>query len=203
MKARTLALLAVVVSLLALATAAYGAGGTGWWHGPGSGRSGMSGTGMMSGSGGMGSSGMTATVRSEADYLVEMVAHHQEAISSARELERSQRPVMRTFGAQVVRTQSAEVERMRQLLSRWFPDRSFGANYEPMMRDLTRLSGDNLDQAFLDDMIPHHMTAVMMSQHLLLGGFATHEEVEDLAQSIRDTQHDEIVQMQRWRATWF
>ena len=186
MKMRTLALVAVVVSVFALAIAANGASGNGRWHGPG-----------------MSQMGMSATVRSEADYLVEMVAHHEEAISSARELVRSDRPEMRTFGAQIVRTQSGEVERMRQWLSRWYPDRSLDANYEPMMRDLTRLVGDDLDEAFLDAMIPHHMMAVRMSQHLLLGGVATHEEVEDLARSIRDTQHDEIVLMQQWRAERF
>ena len=71
-----------------------------------------------------------------------------------------------------------------------------------MMRDLSGLSGDRLDQAFLQDMIGHHMAAVMMSQHLLRGG-AEHGEVAELAREIRDGQHAEIVTMRRWLALWF
>jgi uncharacterized protein (DUF305 family) len=71
-----------------------------------------------------------------------------------------------------------------------------------MMRDLTGLSGDALDLAFLQDMIGHHMSAVMMSQHLLWRG-TDHAEVAALARSIRDDQHAEIIQMQRWMTQWF
>ena len=71
-----------------------------------------------------------------------------------------------------------------------------------MMRDLAGLSADRLDRTFLEDMIGHHMAAVMMSQHLLWRG-TDHEEVGDLARSIRDDQHAEIIRMQRWLALWF
>jgi uncharacterized protein (DUF305 family) len=71
-----------------------------------------------------------------------------------------------------------------------------------MMRDLSRLSGDDLDRAFLRDMLGHHMVAVMMSQHLLWRG-ADHNEVAELARSVRDDQHAEIVVMRRWLAQWF
>ena len=52
----------------------------------------------------------------------------------------------------------------------------------------TSLDGlcDALDQAFLEDMIPHHGMAVMMSQQLLARGLAEHQEVTDLATAIRD-----------------
>jgi hypothetical protein len=47
------------------------------------------------------------------------------------------------------------------------------------------------------------MMAVMMSQQLLVRGYADHEEVDRLATSIRDEQHAEIVQMRRWLTGWF
>jgi uncharacterized protein (DUF305 family) len=83
-----------------------------------------------------------------------------------------------------------------------YPEQSTTVDYRPMMRDLSGLSGDRLDRAFLQDMISHHMAAVMMSQHLLWRG-TDHEEVAALAQSIRDDQHAEINQMQRWLTQWF
>ena len=145
--------------------------------------------------------GAYATAR-EPEFLAEMVAHHQEAVSAARELARSNRPRMRAFGESIVETQSAQIEQMTAWLTDWYPEQSTTVDYRPMMRDLSDLSGDRLDRAFLQDMIGHHMVAVMMSQHLLWQG-TDHEEVADLARSIRDDQHAEIIQMQRWLAQWF
>jgi uncharacterized protein (DUF305 family) len=75
-------------------------------------------------------------------------------------------------------------------------------DYEPMMRDLSGPEGDRLDRVFLEDMIGHHMTAVMTSQQLLMRDVATHPQVERLAERIRDEQHDEIVMMRRWLSRW-
>ena len=138
---------------------------------------------------------------SEPEYLAEMVAHHREAVAAARELARSDRPQMRAFGESIVETQSAQIEQMTAWLFEWYPEQSTTVDYRPMMRDLSGLSGDRLDRAFLQDMIGHHMVAVMMSQHLLWRG-ADHEKVAALARSIRDDQHAEIIQMQRWLAQW-
>ena len=141
-------------------------------------------------------------VDSEHEYLAEMVAHHREAVAAARELVRSDRPQLRGFGESVVETQSAQIELMTAWLADWYPDENTAVEPRPMMRELSGLSGDRLDRAFLQDMIGHHMAAVMMSQHLLWRG-TNHEEVAHLARSIRDDQHTEIVQMQHWLARWF
>lgn len=138
----------------------------------------------------------------ESDYLVEMVAHHGEAVEAAGELARSDRPAMRAFGDSIVKSQSAQIDQMSAWLADWYPGQDPDAGYQPMMRDLTELSGDRLDRAFLEDMVGHHMMAVMMSQRLLSQG-TDHQEVADLARSIRDDQREEIIQMQRWLSEWF
>jgi len=127
----------------------------GWWD--------DSWNSMMTGPGMMGS----YAVASEPEYLAEMVAHHREAVAAARELARSDRPEMRAFGESIVETQSTQIEQMTAWLSDWYPEQSTTVDYRPMMRDLSGLSGDRLDRAFLQDMVGHHMAAVMMSQHLL------------------------------------
>lgn len=183
-----IAVVAVVVAMAAAAAAGTvgwrGDGSTGWRHGS---------NGWMHGS----------VVSSEFAYLAEMVAHHEEAVAAARELDRTSRPQMRAFGAAIVETQSAQIDQMTAWLARWYPGRSTDVDYEPMMRDLSGLSGDELDRIFLEDMIGHHMAAVMMSQRLLVQGSADHEEVANLAESIRDEQRTEIFQMRRWLADWF
>ena len=140
---------------------------------------------------------------SEQEYLAEMVAHHQEAIDAARELRRSDRTVMRRFGERIVAAQSAQVAQMESWLAEWYPDDSTDVDYEPMMRDLTGLSGDRLDRTFLEDMVGHHMAAVMMSQHGLASRLFDHDEVAALAADIRDDQHAEILRMRAWLRDWF
>jgi len=139
----------------------------------------------------------------EADYLSRMVAHHQEAVDAAEQLQRSDRPRLRAFGADIVRTQSAQIDQMRAWLQRWYPDQPADTGYGPMMRNLSGLSGQALDRAFLRDMTIHHMAAVMMSQQLLVRGLATHPAVARLARTIGNEQHAEIFRMQRWLHAWY
>ena len=142
-------------------------------------------------------------VRDEFSYLTHMVAHHQEAVTAARQLARSERPRMRAFGRTIVATQSAQIDQMQSWLATWYPGRSTDVDYHPMMRDLAGLSGDRLDRVFLQDMVGHHMAAVMMSQQLLACDTADHPQVAALARTIRDDQHTEIFQMRRWLHAWY
>ncbi|MDP2775871.1 MAG: DUF305 domain-containing protein [Nocardioides sp.] len=151
----------------------------------------------------MGGGRMTGSATtSEAAYLVEMVAHHEEAVTAAQELSRSDRPEMRVLGRSIVESQTTQIELMTGWLERWHPGAG-PADYEPMMRDLTALDGDELDRTFLEDMVGHHMMAVMTSQHLLMAGGDVHAEVADLAGVIRDEQRREIVIMTGWLREWF
>ena len=210
----------VVAAVVAAALVGAGAGAAvtayddddGWWHPMASsdrwdGHMGGS-AGHMGGLGRMGDfahmgAGRHYSAASEQDYLAEMVAHHREAIAAARELSRSDRATMRDFGERIVEAQSAQVEQMQAWLAEWYPDESTDADYDPMMRDLSGLSGDRLDRTFLEDMVWHHMAAVMMSQHLLVSGLVEHDEVAHLAADIRDDQRAEIVQMRAWLRDWF
>lgn len=184
-------LVVVVLAVTAVALTFAGRDDGGWMQA----RNGS----MMHGGAGM----HGAAAGSELSYLAHMVAHHQEAVDAARELARSDRPQMRAFGRDIVADQSAEIRQMRTWIMTWYPDRSTDVRYQRMMRDLSGLTGDRLDRVFLEDMVGHHMAAVMMSQQLLARGAADHEEVRDLARRIRDQQHREIVRMRDWLSDWF
>jgi uncharacterized protein (DUF305 family) len=143
-------------------------------------------------------------VESEYDFLARMVPHHEEAVDAAEQLlEGTQRAQLRTFARDIIETQTSEIEQMLQWLDQWYPDRDIHGGHEPVMRDLSDLRGDGLDRAFLEDMIPHHMDAVMASQQLLINDLAEHQELVSFAASIRDQQRREIMQMRRWLAEWF
>lgn len=170
-------------------------GGTGMGHGSGSGR-GMGASGHMgSGTGPM----AMADVGSEFDYLANMIPHHEEAIAAAQALlAGTETPELRAFAQSIIDVQTRELAQMRSWLTTWYPGRDTTVAYKPMMRDLAGLTGDDLDRAFLEDMIPHHMGAVMMSQQLLSRGLVEHDAVVPFAEGIRDAQHTETFQMATW-----
>ncbi len=142
-------------------------------------------------------------VESEYEFLVNMIPHHQEAVDKARVLEeRTNREEMRTFAGQIIETQSTEIDQMNEWLDRWYPDRAHEVAYEPMMSDYSQLAGEDLDRLFLQEMIPHHMAAVIMSQQLLARNLAEHQQVAELAATIRANQLAEIEQMGRWLDRW-
>ena len=58
----------------------------------------------------------------------------------------------------------------------------------------------NFDEAFLQEMIPHHQMAVMMAQMLLSG--TNRPEMKKLAKDIVTAQEQEITQMRSWLEEW-
>lgn len=57
------------------------------------------------------------------------------------------------------------------------------------------------EQAFLEDMVPHHESAIAMAELALTK--AQHPEVRSLAKSIVSSQQAEIAQMKAWHQAWF
>lgn len=72
-----------------------------------------------------------------------------------------------------------------------------------MMRDLSGLSPEEAERTFIEDMIRHHMMAVMMARQLLMRNLAEHEEVAALALDVVATQTAEIAQLQSWLRDWY
>ncbi len=148
---------------------------------------------------------MMAEVESEAQFLAQMIPHHQEAIDTAKVLlDGTEREEMREFARGIISSQQAEADDMTGWLEQWHPDEPEFSDYEPMMDpDLADMTGDELDQTFIEGMLEHHMMAVHMSRMLLEGDLDEHAEVTELATNIRDNQTREILQMHDWLDEWF
>jgi uncharacterized protein (DUF305 family) len=71
------------------------------------------------------------------------------------------------------------------------------------MRDMGAMlegkSGDELDKAFLEGMIPHHQGAIDMAKYLVN---AKHPELQKMWQDIITAQQKEIDQMKHWLTEW-
>lgn len=79
-------------------------------------------------------------------------------------------------------------------------------NHDPMsmsMMDMSKMlvgkTGDALDRAFIEGMIPHHQGAIDMAQYLT---GAKHPELRAMGQEIIKAQTAEIEQMQKWLIEW-
>ena len=137
----------------------------------------------------------TATGISERQYIEHMIPHHQEAIDTAKQVvARGKNTDVKTLAESIIIAQEKEISDMKAWYQSWYGvEYKDTGVYEPMMRDLVPLSGDTLDRAFIEDMIPHHTHALMMNQQVVPN--IEHEEIKALATAIAETQSAEIITM--------
>lgn len=158
------------------------------------------GMGMMNGNNDMGMGGlhdMNMMVGSEREFLQKMIPHHEEAITTAKEVlvRGGSTPEIKMLAENIIDTQEAEVTSMKTWYKSWYgTDYVVSANYQPMMRPLESLTGAELDKVFLADMIVHHKGAIMMTESV--SSHIEHPEIMKLASAIKTTQTAEISEMQ-------
>lgn len=151
-------------------------------------------------------------------FIVMMIPHHEGAIAMADlALTRAQHPEIKQLAKNIKLSQSQEIEQMRTWYKKWYGTDvpkldsnamgggmhgGQGGMMSNMSGDLTALrNAKNFDQAFIEEMIPHHQMAVMMSQHLIPN--SQHPEMKKLAQEIIEAQNKEIKEMQAWYQKWY
>lgn len=137
-------------------------------------------------------------VSSEREFIEGMIPHHQEAVDTAKEvIERGgTTPEIMQLVEDIVIAQEAEIAEMKQWHEEWYGEPyTDNGEYMPMMRELANLSGAELDRVFLEDMIMHHMGAIMMAQSVQ--PHIEHDEIAELTQAIVSTQSAEIAQMRQ------
>jgi uncharacterized protein (DUF305 family) len=136
-------------------------------------------------------------VNSEREFVTGMIPHHQEAVDTAQEVlaRGGSTAEIRTLATEIIAAQETEIAMLMQWHLAWYGEEYVAdGSYQPMMRDLSQLSGAALDQRFLEDMIPHHMGAIMMAQSVR--PYITQPEVTAMADAIMTTQTAEIQLMQ-------
>jgi len=132
---------------------------------------------------------------SDETFIAAMIPHHQEAIDTATYIvENSTNDEVKAFAQKIVDAQRAEITTMKGWLNEWYPKDALQPIYETMMPDLTTLEGSELDKTFLASMILHHQEAVQMANDLLMLE-ERRPEVETLANNIKTTQSQEILEM--------
>lgn len=146
-------------------------------------------------------------------------------------LSRAQHPELKELAEAIKTTQTQEIQQMQAWYKEWYgtdvpvwtPGIGMGMMHgnritstapSPgivgrgrmgmgmMGTDLYALTNTtDFDREFIEQMIPHHQMAIMMST--MVANSATHPEIRELAQSIIRSQSAEIEQMQQWYQTWY
>ena len=155
-------------------------------------------------------------------FIDMMVPHHEAAIAMAEIARtRATRDELRALADEIIDAQTAEVEQLRAWRESWF-----GSSDTPPMDAMPMLPGlrmggelmngdrmdirddveqlrvaEPFDQAFIDAMIQHHLSAIDAAQSALAQ--SDREEILRLAEAIIAAQSREIGQLRQWRAEWY
>jgi len=132
-------------------------------------------------------------VENEAQFLIEMIPHHQEAIDTSLLILESENQLVVQLATQIIDAQVEEIAQMNMWLETMYPDVERTSTYQNMMPDLLSLEGDARDRAYLEGMIDHHIGAILMAQQVQ--SLQLSEEVLQLTQNIILEQESEIMLM--------
>jgi uncharacterized protein (DUF305 family) len=144
-----------------------------------------------------------AAARFEVRFLDGMIDHHAMAVMMGEMcLEKAVHEELREMCANIVATQSQEIELMQGWLADWY-----GVAYEPEMKDsgqmrkLAELDGAEFEIAFMEMMIRHHEGAIREASRCVARAY--HQELVDLCEQIIAVQSAEIEQMEIWLCEWY
>jgi uncharacterized protein (DUF305 family) len=138
--------------------------------------------------------------RFEVRFLTNMIDHHQEAIDMASLCEgRTVHSELAALCDAMILSQTAEIATMQGMLQTWY-----GIDYMPAHSDhdrLAALTGEEFEEAFLNQMIRHHTRAVRSTRQCVAR--AIHPQLITLCVSIAQEQTGEIGQMKSWLCLWY
>lgn len=165
--------------------------------------------------------GMMNPQQADQHFIQMMIPHHQDAIDMANLAEsKAKRPEIKKLAQDIKRDQNREIEQMKAWYKQWYgtevpASSGMGANHmgnqgmgmmgmgmmNMMQMDIEALkNAPDFDKAFIEQMIPHHKMAVMMSSMIL---DSNRPEMRNLGKNITQTQSKEIEQMREYYQVWY
>ncbi|MDP8971672.1 MAG: DUF305 domain-containing protein [Actinomycetota bacterium] len=147
---------------------------------------------------------------SDERFIDAMVPHHQGAIEMAQvALENAEHTEILVLAEDVVSAQEAEIGQLKAI-----KQEQFGTSEVSMDMSAEEMEGmgmtmdpqelatqEPFDKAFIDNMIPHHESAIEMAQVALEE--SENPEIREIAGAIVNAQEREIEQMRSWRDEWY
>jgi uncharacterized protein (DUF305 family) len=143
-------------------------------------------------------------------WMSQMIAHHNIAVDMANfVLKNGKDAKVKKAAQEIVKVQSLEVKQMTGWLKSWYNSKPDAAQMKLMATDMQpmvdasqgKMPGHDVvmgdpDKNFLENMIPHHQSAVDMAKLALKK--ALRPELKKFAQGVITVQSKEIMQYQTW-----
>lgn len=154
--------------------------------------------------------GPTRGSATDAMFIEEMIPHHEDAIAMAElALDRAEHPEILRLARDVIETQGAEIDQMREWYRAWYGTDVPASGASGMMGgmmggvpDLDDLrTAEPFDRYFIEAMVPHHVMGIRMSQ--MAANATTRSELRRLADSIIAGQSAEVDDMREWYDEWY
>lgn len=134
----------------------------------------------------------------EAQMLVDMIGHHQDAIDASRAvLLRHPSPQVRDFAERLIRVQSQQVTMLQGWLHEWYPASTVRSTWQPLFADDAATA---TDAAYLATMVVHHEHAVAMYRTWVASGSVQHNDFGLLMRRVAKGQIGEIALLRQLAA---
>ncbi|MBE9181579.1 DUF305 domain-containing protein [Oculatella sp. LEGE 06141] len=152
-------------------------------------------------------------------FIDAMILHHRGGLEMAQVAqEQSSRNAVQQLADEIITAQEQEIQQLQSWRQTWYPD----AREEPMVYDTEMghmmpmaedmrssmmmsldlgTADDEFDLRFINAMIPHHETAVVMAQEALEK--SDRPAIQALAKNIISSQQQEIDAMKQWQQEWY
>ncbi len=145
----------------------------------------------------------TPSRNNNADFATMMIAHHVGAVEmSELLLEKGKDPILKSFAEEVIAAQNTEIEQMKNFQN----TREISTDYEKFQQALNQSMAammdknikvhHDIDKDYVQQMIPHHKSAVEMAEVYLK--FGKQPELLKLSKSIVAEQNKEIAELEMW-----
>lgn len=167
--------------------------------------------GMKEGSGGMASEMVMKDGKySDERFIDAMIPHHEGAVEMAEVgLKNAEHEEIKQLSEEIISAQQAEIEELKSI-----KQEEFGSSEAPMKMGMEEMEGMGMmmdpqsladqnpfDKAFIDNMTPHHQSAIEMAE--VAAKNTGNERVKSLATDIIEGQERELSQMKQWREEWY
>jgi uncharacterized protein (DUF305 family) len=139
-------------------------------------------------------------------FLTDMIGHHAMAVEMAEMArEKATHDELKDVADDIIRSQSAEIDKMRGWLRKWYGKRNVQPemHHEDMalMDELEEATGTEFEIRFLVQMSVHHAQAIERAKVALER--AKHPQVRKLARAIVKAQEGEIEKFRNWLVAWY
>ncbi len=147
------------------------------------------------------------------NFLANMIAHHQGAVDMAKmAVTSAKHQELKDMANAIITAQEQEISQMTAWQKEWgYPstsaDNMMDHSAMGMMDEMAGMStelegktGDQFDEAFIEQMIMHHQSAIDMAAPGEKN--ASRQEIKTLSKAIASDQTKEIEQMKQWQIDW-